>query len=101
MENEKLAAYALIGFGAVAVTAGLIVGNILWDGYVLMVLWGWFMVPIFHLPMLAIAQSIGLACVVNLVTHQYIPSKKDDTWAPVAHAFIAPLMLFIVGWLVK
>lgn len=101
MTGEKLAAYTLIGFGAGVMAAGILVGNVLWDGYVLMVLWGWFMVPVFHLPALLLTQAIGLACVTNLATHQYIPSKDGDTWVPVAHVFLAPLALLVIGWLVK
>ncbi len=46
------------------------------NGYVLMVLWGWFIVPTFHLPVLTITTAIGLAMVVSYVT--YYPNTSDN-----------------------
>lgn len=89
---------ALAAFGVVA----LIPFSVMWRGFVLSVLWGWFMVPTFSLPALKVAPAIGLALVVSYLTHQY--SKKGDEdgiGRAVAHAALVPAFALLTGWVVK
>jgi multisubunit Na+/H+ antiporter MnhB subunit len=51
----------------------------IWNGYVLSVLWRWFMVPTFHLPTLSIPVAIGIAMVISYLTHQYDPYESPDS----------------------
>ena len=53
----------------------LIVGSVIMNGWVLRYLWGWFVVPIFHLPNLTVPEAMGLAMVVGFMTKSY-PSPK-------------------------
>jgi len=74
-------------------------------GWALSVLWGWFMVPLFHLPPLAIAQAIG----VGLVVTTFSPpgggdcqKSKDYKWYnPLLYGFIGPLLGVGMGYIVK
>ena len=77
--------------------------SVAWDGYVLSILWRWFAVPLFHLPVLTIAQAIGVSVIVALLTKQYVPSKKgDDTdWGALMYPFFAPATLLLIGYIVK
>lgn len=61
----------------VKVTLAVIVMVIstMFRGFVLSVLWGWFMVPIFNLPVLAIAPAIGLSVIVTFLTAS-LPDEK-------------------------
>lgn len=77
----------------------------IWNGYALMVLWGWFVVPLFDLPPLTIAQAIGLSVLVGFLTHQRIESKEDekpveDTISAVLFASVKPAMALLIGWIV-
>lgn len=54
--------------------------SILWSGYVLSVLWRWFMVPGLGLPPLSIGYAIGLAIVVGYITKEESASPKDKEW---------------------
>lgn len=86
--------------GAVVGFIGLTVGTILWRGYVLAILWGWFAVPAFGLPQLTIAQAIGVSIVVGMLTHQGF--KDDRELGPlVALALLGPLVSLLIGWIVK
>ncbi|MGC9605262.1 MAG: hypothetical protein ABSF56_00680 [Minisyncoccia bacterium] len=38
------------------------------DGFVLSVLWGWFVVPVFHLPVLKIIPAMGISMIVGYLT---------------------------------
>lgn len=46
------------------------------EGFLLATLWGWFIAPIFHLPLLSVPQAIGIALTVTLVTNQRIPNTE-------------------------
>ena len=58
-------------FGALAFVVGLIIFSslILLRGYVLSILWRWFMVPTLGLPQLSVVQAIGIAMVVSFLTY--------------------------------
>lgn len=62
MKKLMLVATVLMGLSALSVIGG---------GYVLTVLWAWFVVPTFALPQITLAAAIGLAIVVGYMTHQY------------------------------
>ena len=81
---------------------GLFIGAVILRGWALSTLWGWFAVPIFHLPALSIPQAIGVSIVVSLLTYQRIPEgAKDKKWDPIAHSVLVPLFAVWVGWIVK
>lgn len=87
----------------VVFVAAFVVAAALWRGYVLSVLWGWFFVPIFHLPPLGVAQAIGIALVVGMFT---MSTQKDgDKESGVSHKlgviFLAPALALGVGWVIK
>ena len=69
--------------------------DVIWEGYVLMTLWGWFIVPTFRLPALTLALAIGVTCVIGLMTHQYVPSKENDNVAPIVCTFLFPAMMLL------
>jgi hypothetical protein len=54
------------------VTFGLttMVGLTLLRGALLQLLWGWFVVPVFHLPSLSLVQALGIALVVTFLMYQ-------------------------------
>ena len=96
---------AIIG-GTVGIVA-VMVGSALWRGYVLSTLWGWFVVPLFGLPKLAIAPAIGLSLVVGFLTYQTPPDveerKRDgvDKWVRiVVLAALLPALSLGMGWIV-
>lgn len=50
---------------------------IIWSGYVLSTLWGWFLVPALGLPAISIPSAIGIDLVVSYMTHQYRENTND------------------------
>jgi len=54
----------------------LIVGGILMGGWVISILWNWFIVPL-GLPAISLAHSIGLSLMVN-VFKGYTESKTNE-----------------------
>jgi hypothetical protein len=91
MKNGLL---ALLGIGV------LIVLSVLVNGWVAAVLWGWFVVPLFGLPAINIAQACGVGMTINMLTGQKSTQKTDDWASVMATAFFVPLLLLGVGWIV-
>lgn len=60
-----------------AIPVVLVVSSIA-NGFVLSILWGWFVVPLFEVPSLTIAQAIGISIVVSYFTNQYNDSDKKE-----------------------
>ena len=84
---------------AVPFAIALIAAIYVWSGYVLSVMWGWFIVPTFGLPALSIPTAIGVAMVAGMLAKQYIPNK-DDGWKSLSRPFIGPAVTFLAGWIV-
>lgn len=91
--------------GAVGFVILIALSSIL-NGYVLSVLWGWFMVPTFHVPALTLAPAIGLAMVVSYLTYQISDCEESDKGfgekiaRGVAYAIMKPGFALFAGWIV-
>lgn len=69
------------------------------SGFTIVTLWQWFVVPVFHLPLLTIAQALGLALLVGYFTTN--PSARQERTAGefFAELFSKPLTCFALGWI--
>jgi hypothetical protein len=74
------------------------------QGYVLHVLWSWFMVSTFGLPELFISQAIGLMVVVNFASGRMgarTTKAEDDEWqGDLAKGIFNPLIALLIGWII-
>ncbi len=92
---------------AILGVVALIAITSLWRGFVLVKLWSWFIVPVFHLPLLTYAPAIGLSLVVGFLVYQYHSDEADQRPAgeKFTHAciisFIYPLIVLMIGWVVS
>jgi len=88
--------------GAFAVFAflAILALQITWGGYVLYVLWAWFIVPIFAAPVLSVPAAIGVRLVVRAC---YGPSVGEQMSfsRSLSMSAIGPLFLLGIGWIVK
>ena len=70
-------------------------------GIVLVDLWAWFIVPVFHMGVLNIPQAIGISILVGYMTHQVSHSKQTESMANIfLVGFIRVLMAWGMGWIV-
>ena len=88
-----------------AVAVAVSVGGYIWKGYVLSILWKWFIVAFFGLPALTIPMAIGLTLIASFLTAQYYHNTDDrDPWSKlgtaVGHEFFYPLVVLGIGWIV-
>lgn len=85
--------------------AGVVLAT-MWKGYVLSILWAWFVVQAFGLPAIGVAQAIGLSLVIFMLTVTSLgESSKEEPFDAIAKAvlmgFFLPLFLLGAGWVVK
>lgn len=94
----------------------VVLGLLIWltissvfGGWVLSLLWGWFMVPVFHLPQLTIVPAIGIILIVRyLASGVEIDDEKGEGLDKKVKKFLRRLYLSIVriaivllfGWIV-
>ena len=98
----------LIGSFVVAVIFVVPLGiyNYIVYGWALTMLWGWFAVPLFHVPALNIAQAIGISMIIRLFTPMPEDKGEEDkreTAKKVIDTVIALLVPFTtvgIGWVV-
>lgn len=73
----------------------------IWKGYVLTVLWAWFMVPAFHVAPLRIPFAIGIGLIVGWLTHvNRKPEQEPETAHTVVMSLILPALVLGSGWIV-
>jgi hypothetical protein len=92
--------------GAIGIVIILVPLSIIMRGWVLSIMWGWFIVPLFGLPALTIPYAIGVSAVIALLKGSSTDNKKDDKKAlekfleALFVAFVAPLITLGFGWIV-
>ena len=107
VRNEPMSA----GLGCILIIIGiplvLVVVSIL-NGYVLSILWGWFIVPTFEAPELSVVAAIGISLVVSYLTHQENEYKKEKDGlsaekvvSAIATVTAKPLVVLLFGWILN
>jgi predicted phage tail protein len=83
----------------------ILIAGSMWNGYVFSVMWGWFVVPAFHLPQVSVAVAIGISMIVGMLTHhlsQDQEKKKSDTTdamiSSFSWSFLYPLLMLAAGY---
>ena len=92
-------------FGKVIAFVGLAVIGSVAKGYVLTILWSWFVMPIFGLPALAVAPAIGFALFVSYLTYQVDARREAEVENRLEKNLITvsalPLAVLGVGWVIQ
>lgn len=102
---------AVIGCLVVVLTIFLLPVSYLLNGWVLSILWGWFVVPYFEwAPILTVGQAIGVAMVVGFLTYHMgtkgcrddrdQAEKTIDVLSSIIGWILHPLITLGVGWIV-
>lgn len=100
----------LLLIGGLAAIIGISVVSAIWSGYVLSILWGWFVVPAMSLPPISIPLAIGISLIAHMLTRQDLSqlAQKESTssvgaristsWAT---TLAIPAFGLLIGWIVK
>lgn len=76
------------------------VAGVLWRGYVLSILWAWFLVPTLGAPQIGVAQALGVSLTAQ-VFHPAVETKEKSFGENVLRLTILPLTALCIGWVVK
>jgi hypothetical protein len=78
---------------------------ILYEGWVLKVVWAWFLVPQLHVPSLNVPSAIGISMIASMMTHQTDHSEesrsKDAGVRVIAKGFVIGTIVLITGFFVR
>ena len=94
----------IIGWITIAVALSFMSATL--SGYALSILWEWFVVTTFSLPSISIPVAIGLALIVNFLTHQDSETDVKDMgigeilFLAAAKGMAKPLLALLIGWIV-
>lgn len=81
---------------------GLVLVSGLWWAYCLSILWAWFAVPIWGLPVMGVWQLFATKLLLSgLMPHGQHPKETDGFQAAVVRAILIPPMFLLIGWMIK
>lgn len=75
--------------------------SMIYTGFVFTKLWGWFVIPVFGLPVLTIAQAIGLTIVTRMATVTQIVKDKKEWYEYLILLILYPTFTLLFGWIVQ
>lgn len=75
---------------------------LIWNGYVLKVLWSWFVVPAFSVRPLSLVTATGLVLIVHFLAYQPETAKTESkpAWMLLAMGFLGPAITLFVAWII-
>jgi len=90
--------FSVLTFLATTIMMGL------FNALVISVLWRWFVIPVFHLPIITLLQAWGLSIFLNFISFRTDPKTDDDSITSMmsGHFFkllTTGLVCLGVGWL--
>lgn len=101
---DSLLAGLIVVFGVVATVGGVIAVSVIINGYVLSILWAWFLVSL-GLPALSVAHAIGVGMCVTWLTYTHKTSTEEDKSKALEGLFtvmiLRPLIFLGIGYIVK
>lgn len=93
----------------IAVVVGIIVAIVvlviillayLVNGWVLHILWGWFIVPTFpSAPNISIPEAMGITLIVGFLTSHYQDTSEHEMTFMI-HMFTLPFLALVFGWVI-
>lgn len=101
---ESFLAALIVVFGVFATIFAVLAAGVIVNGYVLSILWVWFVVPL-GLPVISVAHCIGIAMVSSWLTYQHQTTKEEDKEKALENLLIVfiirPLAVLGIGYIVK
>lgn len=85
---RKLVIYSVIALGILAL--------LVFQGFVVSSLWGWFVVPL-GMPAIGTWHGLGLALLLALVTHQFTRVPESEVMQQMSHEISRPFLAWGIG----
>lgn len=71
----------------------------LFRGWVISILWQWYVTDYFGLAPLTVIEAVGLGIVVSVFTPSPTPDDEKGLWYPLVYSLILTLVALTFGWL--
>lgn len=96
---RNLVVATLAGLSTAVAAALVLAVSMAYFGWVLSILWGWFVPPVFGLREISIPEVIGLVLIVSLLRmRNYGKDLKGEPLVKLAAAVLAPLIALLFGY---
>jgi hypothetical protein len=80
----------------------LVIPSTIWKGYVLSIIWRWFVSDVFGVQELGVVSAMGLSLVVSMFTPLRYSEEDDTVMVKCIIAMIlGPLFALGLGWVLK
>jgi hypothetical protein len=103
MKKEENVGCGFILLGSVIVAllfTVILVYSVVVGGYVLSILWGWFITPVFNIAAPGVLACSGIIMFVGYLTGRNVKtSSKDENHNGLALIFLAPWLTLFFGWI--
>jgi hypothetical protein len=91
------------GLGLVLLSLVFTIPLYILEGWVVVKLWGWFVVPRFGAHPISIAEGIGLSLIASLVTHEFTPddeskSVEERTFERLVDSLLMAVLALLFGF---
>lgn len=106
--GTKIVGYSAVGIGLAILFGAFMVLSYLVSGLVLSIMWKWFIVSTFGVPIISIPEAIGISMIMGLFTNS-LATKHDvddeDSRTHVfamilARVFVTPFITLLLAWIV-
>ena len=68
--------------------------------WAIIVLWGWFIEPAWHIATPSKASACGLSILLGMFTSQVSPKETVSIWVSLTELFLGPVFAVCFGWVV-
>ena len=102
MNKSETIIKVIISAVIVGLMLPMVVIMTLYNGFVFMILWGWFVTETFGVHQLTLLEAIGLTIMISLLTTRTQIKEEyiDKSTLAIVSQFIIPLVLLFVGFIV-
>jgi hypothetical protein len=94
MDDKEKAAAALAGIILLPL-------YVLYDGYIVHLLWGWFIVTTFSIKAISVLEAVGVCLVVSALRYKSKKSDDEDIVEKRLRGFMELSFMLGFGWVVK
>jgi hypothetical protein len=88
----------------VALVFGIVALAVLLNGWILTILWGWFVAPLFGLPALTLKSACGLSLIVGYLTGGLKHDNKEEEEKGKEYLkyvkILNPFFVLLMGWII-
>lgn len=100
-DDKTLLENFLIVFGGLALVPAMLLASATLGGWIISILWSWYVVPTFGIKCITVPQAIGVDLIVTYMTWHGWKADDSGFWTVFFKAYIVkPGSVLFIGWVV-